>query len=205
MSDFGKREINKAQTRLNVLDALYRLTIKSNFRDLKVKSIADEIGITEMTFFNYFNKKEDILKYMMGIWALDLMVLQHNQPLTGEDAIRRVFKHTAQQIKKHPRLFTNFVASLLTSEIAPNANDIEEVDRFLLYPDTPEIYKIKIPSGNEIMLKHLAEIDPSNDHMATLIHLASCFYGDVIVSHTADLDIDMLYTKSLNLIFQNTN
>lgn len=182
---------------------VYRLTITSNFRDLKVTSIAEEIGITEMTFFNYFKKKEDILKYMMGIWALDLMVLQHRQPLTGEAAIRRVFSHTAEQVKKHPRLLANFVASLLTSEIDPKANDIEAADRFLLYPDAPDLYEVKILSGNEILLQHLAEIDPTHDHMGTLLHLASCFYGDVIVAQTAGLDIDMLYTNSLDLILQN--
>jgi AcrR family transcriptional regulator len=203
VADFGKRALNKAQTRLNVLDTVYRLTITSNFRDLKTKSIAEEADITEMTFFNYFKKKEDILKYMMGIWALDLMVLQHRKPLTGEAAIHRVFNHTAEQVKKHPRLFANFVASLLTNEIAPMANDIEAADRFLLYPDAPELYEVKIPSGNEILLQHLAEIDPTRDHMGTLIHLASCFYGDVIVAHTAGLDIGMLYTNSLDLIFQN--
>ncbi|MBF0290081.1 MAG: TetR/AcrR family transcriptional regulator [SAR324 cluster bacterium] len=203
MDDFGKRALNKAQTRLNVLDTVYRLTNTSNFRDLKVKSIVEEIGITEMTFFNYFQKKEDILKYMMGIWALDLMVLQHRQPLTGEKAIRRVFSHTAEQVKKHPRLFANFVASLLTSEITPIANDIEAADRFLLYPDTPELYEVKIPSGNEILLKHLAEIEPTRDHMDTLLRLASCFYGDIIVAHTAGLDIDMLYSSSLDLVLQS--
>ena len=204
MTDFGKRALNKAQTRLNVLDTVYRLTITSNFRDLKVKSIAEEIGITEMTFFNYFKKKEDILKYMMGIWALDLMVLQHRQPLTGESAIRRLFNHTAEQVKKHPRLIANFVASLLTSEIDPMANDIEAADRFLLYQDVPELYEVKILSGNEILMQHLAEIDPTRDHMGTLLHLASCFYGDVIVAQTAGLDIDMLYTNSLDLILKNS-
>jgi AcrR family transcriptional regulator len=203
VTDFGKRALNKAQTRLNALDAVYRLTNTSNFRDLKVKSIAEEIGITEMTFFNYFQKKEDILKYMMGVWALDLMVLQHKQPLTGEAAIRRVFNHTAGQVKKHPRLLANFVASLLTSEIDPTANDIEAVDRFLLYPDAPELYEVKIPSGNDILMQHLAEIDPTHDHMNTLLRLASCFYGDVIVAQTAGLDIDVLYTNSLDLILPN--
>ena len=203
MTDFGKRALNKAQTRLNVLDAVYRLTDKSNFRDLKVKSIAAEIGITEMTFFNYFQKKEDILKYMMGIWALDIMVLQHRQPLSGEAGIRRVFAHTAQQVKKHPRLMANFVASLLTSDVDPVANDIEPADRFLLYPDSTELYEAKIPNGNEILMKHLAEVDPTRDHTDTLLHLASCFYGDIIVAHTAGLDIHTLYTGSLDLIFQN--
>jgi len=203
MTDFGKRAINKAQTRLNVLDAVYRLTNTSNFRDLKVKSITQDVGITEMTFFNYFQKKEDILKYMMGIWALDLMVLQYRQPLSGEAAIRRIFSHTAEQVKKHPRLIANFVASLLTSDIDPTPNDIEAADRFLLYPGLPELYEEKVPDGNQMLMRHLVEVDPARDHSVTLLRLASCFYGDIIVAYTAGLDIDQLYTSSLDLILHN--
>jgi DNA polymerase III alpha subunit (gram-positive type) len=74
---------------------------------------------------------------------------------------------------------------------------------FLLYLDLPELYEVKIPDGNEIQMQHLAEIDPARDNMAILLHLASFFDGDVIVAHTAGLDIDMLYTSSLDLILQN--
>lgn len=204
MTDFGKRALGKAQTRLNVLDAVYRLSRTTNFRDLRVKLIAEEVGITEMTFFNYFQKKEDILRYMMGTWALDLLVQQSKEPLSGEAAIRRVFRHTGDHVKRHPRLMANFVASLLTSEIAPSASDIEPVDRSLLYPDLPELQEATIPSGNEMLLQHLAEIDPEGDHADTLMRLASCFYGDIVVAHTAGLDIHMLYNSSLDLILSKS-
>ena len=200
MADFGKRALNKAQTRLDILDALYRLSEKTNFRDLKVKTIAVSANITEMTFFNYFQRKEDILKYMMGIWALDLMALHQKEPLTSEAALRRVFAHTAGQVKKHPRLMANFVASLLTSEVDPMPNEIEAADRFLLYPDLPELFEAKIPNGNEILLQHIAEIDPTRDHTNTLLRLASCFYGDLMVAETTGLDIEMLFNNSLDLI-----
>ncbi len=203
MPEFGKRTLNKAQTRLNVLDTVYRLSHEQAFKDMKAKAIAEEVGITEMTFFNYFPKKEDILKYMMGIWAFDLLVLQKKQPLQGEAAIRRVFSHTADQIKQHPRLMANFVASLLTSELDPNAHTIEPADRYLLHPDTPELLEETIPSGNDILMRHLFEIDPTKDHTGTLMHLASSFYGDVIVAHTAGLDISLVYANSLDLIFSS--
>ncbi|MEJ2045914.1 MAG: TetR family transcriptional regulator [Reinekea sp.] len=201
MTTFGKRELNKAQTRLDILTALYELSEQTPFRDLKVKAIAEAAAITEMTFFNYFQKKEDILKYMMGIWALDLVVLQSQQPLMGEAAIRRIFSHTATQSKKYPRLMVNFIASLASNEIDPAASNIELTDRYLLYPDLPETAGLTIPSGNEMILKHLSEIDINADHTATLLHLASSFYGDPLIAYTSGLDLEMLYTSSLNLIF----
>lgn len=203
MTDFGKRARNKARTRLDILNAVYHLSEAVSFRDLKVKSIAEKIGITEMTFFNYFQKKEDILKYMMGVWGFELLVLQHQRPLTGEAAIRRIFQHTALQVTKHPRLMVSFIASLAIDEIDPAAGEIESVDRFLINPQVPELFEARIPSGNELLLQHLAEIDPTRNHTDTLLHLASCFYGDVLVAHSAGLNIDSLYHKSLDLIFHS--
>jgi hypothetical protein len=52
-------------------------------------------------------------------------------------------------------------------------------------------------------MQHLHEIHPSVGRSNTLHHLASCFYGDVLVAHTANLDIESLYTESLNLILNN--
>jgi len=201
-AEFGKRALNKAKTRLNLLNAAYRLTDTMNFRELKVRDLAGESGITEMTFFNYFQKKEDILRYMMGIWALDLTALHIGSPLSGEAAIRRIFEHTARLVRKHPRLMVNFIASLVTSEVESEAGDIDAADRYLLYPRLPELYAARIPSGNEMLLHHLAEIDPTQDHTQSLLHLASCFYGDVLVAHTAGLDIATLYANSLDLILE---
>jgi len=203
MVKLGKRALHKARTRLDILNAVYELSRETNFRSLKVKSIASRAQVTEMTFFNYFQKKEDILRYMMGIWTLDLMALQLNEPLTGEAAIRRVFSHTAAQVEKHPELFVNFISYLATSEIDPIANDIDVADRALRYPDSPGLHAAAIPSGNDLLLQHLNEIDSDVDRMETLIHLASCFYGDVIVAHTAGLDLNSIYSSSLDLIFSS--
>lgn len=201
MMEFGKRTLNKAQTRLDILHAVYALSNGLNFKDIKVKRIAKEIGITEMTFFNYFQKKEDILLYMTGIWALDLMVLQHQHPLRGEAAIRRIFRHTGEQFKMHSRLMVNYIAYLVTNEIDTGTYNIEAADRFLLYPDVSELFEKKIPSGNDLIVQHLTEIDPERDPMPKLLKLASCFYGDVLVAHTAGLDIQGLYKGSLDLVF----
>lgn len=197
----GRRSLKKAQTRLDILGAVYQLTAELRFRELKVKTIAELADVTEVTFFNYFRKKEDILMYMTGLWALDLVALQHRHPMTGEVAIRRIFSETAQQVKQHPGLMVGFISYLVTNEIEADANVIEPADRQLLYPDFLELCEVPIPNGNEMMMKHLVEIDPGMDHEKVLLHLASCFYGDVLIAHTAGLDLGRLYTRSLDLIF----
>lgn len=103
----------------------------------------------------------------------------------------------------YPLLMVNFISYLATNEIEPTPNEIELADRSLLYPDMPGLQEITIPNGNEMLLQHLSEMDPAADHNDTLIHLASCFYGDVMVAHSAGLDIDLVYSKSLDLILNS--
>lgn len=202
MAEYGKRALNRAQTRLKILNAVYNMTADVNFRDLKVKDIAQAVGITEMTFFNHFARKEDILRYMMGIWALDLVVQQYQTPLKGQAAIRRLYARTAQLVRQHPRMMVGFIAYLVTNEIGNEAEVIEAAERSLLHPDMPDLHTVRVPNGNEMLLHHLSEIKPSQDHTVTLLALASCFYGDVLVAHTAGVDIGMLYENSLDRIFQ---
>jgi len=199
--EFGKRELNKAKTRLNILDVVYKLGSTTNFEELMVTTIADKVGITEKTFYNYFPKKEDILKYMTSIWWLDLFVKQHEEPLKGELAIRRIFEHTAKNVNEHPKLMASYVASLLTRDLEASSYNIEAVDRYVLYPDLPFLYEMYIPSGNEILIQHIMEIDPSQDPTNKLLHLATSFYGSFLVAHTSGIDINKLYNDSLNMIF----
>lgn len=99
MMESGKRALNGTQNLLDILNAVYHFSNAVNSRGRKVKSIAEEINITELTFFNYFQKKENTLRYMIGLWALDLIVLQCQNSLSGETAIRRIFQRTAEHVK----------------------------------------------------------------------------------------------------------
>jgi len=156
-----------------------------------------------MTFFNYFQTKDDLLGYFMAIWSLDQMALQLQEPLHGEAAIRRIFDATAQQIHEHPQVMVTLIGQLasLYREAAPA--DIEPAERYLRYPDLDDLYTMPLQSGNEMLLQHLHEMNPAVDHMQTLMHLASCFYGDALVAHTSGVDVQILYERSLDLILRD--
>lgn len=202
MADFGKRALNKAQTRLNILQAMLELNADTNFKDMKVRDIVKKVKITEMTFFNYFQSKDELLNYYMGIWSLDQAALQLQNPLSGEAAIRRIFDSTAQQTLKHPRVLANLISHLASAYEEPAQTVIEPAERYLLYPKLADLHTLGIKTGNEMLLEHLGEIDADADHMKILIHLASSFYGDALVAYTSGADIRSLYRESLDLIFQ---
>jgi AcrR family transcriptional regulator len=202
MADFGKRALNKAQTKLNILEAMLELIADTSFRDMKVKDLVEKVKITEMTFFNYFRAKDDLLNFFMGVWALDQAALQLQSPLSGEKAIRRIFKTTAQQTIEHPRVMVILISHLASANLNPSQMELEPAERYLLYPELTELQTIEIKSGNEMLMGHLNEIDPGADNPKILMHLASCFYGDALVAYTSGADISSLYQNSLDLIFE---
>lgn len=202
MADFGKRALNKAQTKLNILQTMLELLADTNLKDMKVKDIVKRVKITEMTFFNYFQSKDDLLNYFMGVWSLDQAALQLQNPLIGEAAIRRIFDSTAQQTVENPRAMVNLISHLASAYQEPSQAEIEPAERYLLYPELTELHTATIKSGNEMLMKHLEEMNPAADHLKILMHLASAFYGDALVAYTSGADIRLLYKASLDLIFE---
>lgn len=203
MKGFGKRALNKAQTRLNILQAMLDLIAHTSFKEMKIKDIAESVQITEMTFFNYFQTKDDLLKYFMAIWSLDQMALQLQEPLAGEAAIRRMFDTTAREIHRHPHVMVTLIGYLPSLYQEPVALEVDPAERYLRYPDLDELYTMPIQSGNDMLLQHLEEMSPGVDHMQTLMHLASCFYGDPLVAYTSGADVQALYKSSLDLVLGN--
>jgi AcrR family transcriptional regulator len=56
----GRREANKARTRAAVLDAAQRLFAERGYQSTTVREIAEAAGVTERTFYRYFEGKEGI-------------------------------------------------------------------------------------------------------------------------------------------------
>lgn len=203
MGEFGKRALNKARTKLGILQAMLDLIADTSFKEMKIKDIAERVQITEMTFFNYFQTKDDLLKYFMALWSLDQMALQLQEPLEGEAAIRRIFDTTAQQIHEHPQIMVTLISHLASFSNETATVDVEAAERYLRYPNLVDLYAVPIRSGNEMLLQHLHELNPAADHMQTLMHLASCFYGDPLVAYTSGEDVQSLYKRSLDLILRD--
>lgn len=64
----GRREANKAATRAAILEAARRLFADQGFEGTSVREIAAAAGVTERTFYRYFEGKEGLLLEEVVSW-----------------------------------------------------------------------------------------------------------------------------------------
>ncbi len=69
---FGRREANKAATRQAILEVARRLFGDQGFEQTSVREIASAAGITERTFYRYFDGKEGLLLEEVVRWMEQL-------------------------------------------------------------------------------------------------------------------------------------
>jgi AcrR family transcriptional regulator len=76
MTDLGRRDRKKRQTRAAIEQAAVSLVAEAGLSQVTVEAIAERADVTTRTFFNYFADKEDAV----------LGILRGEGALTGDDA-----------------------------------------------------------------------------------------------------------------------
>ena len=64
----GVREVKKAKLKLAILETTLELLKEKPFEKIKVVDICHRVGTSEVTFFKYFRRKEEVLQYFMLVW-----------------------------------------------------------------------------------------------------------------------------------------
>ena len=80
MAEPGLRERKKQQTRQLILDAATRLFVERGFDGVTVTEIARAAELSEMTVFNYFPTKEDLVFGRMEFFEEQLVAAVQQRP-----------------------------------------------------------------------------------------------------------------------------
>ena len=93
--------------------------VKTTLRDaggalVFVRELCDAAEVSEATFFNYFKKKDDLLRYFIQIWTLEVQIVAEQR--AGADGgvfyIESIFAHTAERIADNPRVMLEIVGHM---------------------------------------------------------------------------------------------
>ncbi len=162
-NELSLREKKYATLKLKILDTFSQKLKSKSLADISVKEIAKELEISEMTFFNYFKSKKEVLIYYIELWSLQMQLsIEAKTPL---EAIYKIFEETAIMIEENPNLFMEIVASMALQGMHKKDIAITKAERVLRFGRDisyevgglreimmPLIVKLDIPKEQEILI-----------------------------------------------------
>src|SRR5207302_2268781 len=86
-TELGLRERKKQQTRQQIFDTASRLFLERGFDRVSVAEVARAADVSEVTVFNYFPTKEDLLYGGMEFFEEQLIEAVRTRP-KGESAVK---------------------------------------------------------------------------------------------------------------------
>ena len=131
MTEPGLRERKKQQTRQLILDAATRLFVERGFDGVTVSEIARAAELSEMTVFNYFPTKEDLVFGRMEFFEEQLIAAVQQRP-PEESAVAAFGRMVLADIDQLPAR-TEMIAKaamLIRSSLALQAREREITARY---------------------------------------------------------------------------
>ncbi|UUZ82288.1 TetR/AcrR family transcriptional regulator [Paenibacillus sp. P26] len=68
------RELKKARTKVALYEAFLALMGDNIFRDVMLDDICRKAEVSRVTFFKFFQRKEDLLIYFMRVWLTERLI-----------------------------------------------------------------------------------------------------------------------------------
>lgn len=202
---FGLREKKKAQVRIDILNVTVKLMKEKSFEDIHVREICDQVSISNVTFFKYFQKKEIILEYLEAVWTyLRWTVLQEGEMPIGKAAMVRLFDDLANT--DNGQIIVNTIERYITkSSYKRDTLMLSECEKWLLYPK--KIYKEVPTIGQQLSLAfdqavENNEVSCSIGKMEFLVLLTTIYYGTPVVTHLESRSLKDTFELLLNFVFR---
>ncbi len=134
------RERKFARTKLALMrEAMGRLQRRS-FCGVTVKDLCEAAQVSEATFFNYFPKKEDVLRYFIRIWGVEVTwrALNSTRGEVGLRFIEELFDVMALQFADCPRItmeIIGFMTAERGADECPFSADLSLAERMQAFPE----------------------------------------------------------------------
>ena len=88
----GVREKKKVDIKLSIMEVFICEMSNKELGELHIDKLCEKIGISKVTFFNYFSTKEQVIEYFIYKWQYDTTYELYKKNLKKEDALRYIYK-----------------------------------------------------------------------------------------------------------------
>ena len=208
------RERKHAQTKVALVQAIMEELKEKRLKDISVKEVCETIPISEVTFYNYFPKKTDVLLYIIQLWAIEIE--WHLQKWEAEksnlEIIEAFFDHAAHQIGMNPQVLNEALGFFAQKREEPSLEDLSVAEKLLAFPDLPGIEQIQIlesPSNRQLLAPYIrravecGELPQETDIENFSNILSSMLIGVIMHLHRTDLtQIRTTYRTLLRLLWK---
>ena len=193
------REKKQATLKLKILDTFDEKLKTKALADISVKEIAKELDISEMTFFNYFGNKKEVLIYFIELWSLEMQM--HIEGLEALEAIYRIFEETAKTIEKNPNLFMEIVATMALQGMSKKDIPIGRAERILRFGVETTHQEGGFPDIVKPFLSTLNVSQEKQDFIYTAL-FNTCFATPLFMKCPEFSDLKRRYFEQLDFILK---
>lgn len=196
LKKFSLREQKFGDKRIEILDILTKKLETNMIQSISVDSVCEIAKISKVTFFNYFESKEQVLYYFIHKWQYNLNCNIKIGKFSGASGIYNVFE-TVTGEKYSINIMLAIIQYFIKLELPPQPMDISDYEYYLF---NKEMYELNVPKRNlhGVLMYYLKSMNCQKINI-TLENLFSVFYGVPVIVHMMGKEAE-LWEKYKNAV-----
>ncbi|MFF2092272.1 TetR/AcrR family transcriptional regulator [Paenibacillus sp. NPDC058174] len=139
LTDIPLRELKKARNKVALYNASLSLMGEKMFREVMLDDICRAAEVSRVTFFKYFQRKEDLLLYFMRVWLTERIIEVEAEGMSGFAAIRHLMGKVAEQNRERIGLMPSLISFLAEMKMHPDMPEMSKAEVLLLFPHHVEL------------------------------------------------------------------
>ncbi len=207
------RERKYAQTKLAILQAAIEKMKEKPLEAISVKELCDTVSVSEMTFYNYFPKKTDLLVYYIQVTIIESAWYLQNavKNKTNLEMVETFFDFAARKVAGNPFIMSETIAYLGQERKKPEFEGLSKAEQLMAFPNLPGIEHIQVKDTRiETMVEpylrqaiEQGELPEDTDLNIAVIMTTSIFVGLVMNLHLTEPElIRPLCRRQLRLLWK---
>lgn len=136
--DISLRELKKAKNKIALYEAGLSLMKDRMFSQVMIEDICKTAEISKVTFFKFYQRKEDLLIYFMRVWLTERIIEIEQEGKRGFQAFRHLLAEVAKEHQVRPGMMPSLISFLAEQNMQPCMPELSQAEVSLLFPGHEE-------------------------------------------------------------------
>ncbi|CAH1191951.1 MULTISPECIES: TetR/AcrR family transcriptional regulator [Paenibacillus] len=136
--DIPLRELKKAKNKIALYEAGLSLMKDRMFSQVMIEDICKRAEISKVTFFKFYQRKEDLLIYFMRVWLTERIIEIEQEGKKGFHAFRHLLSEVAKEYQLRPGMMPSLISFLAEQNMQPCMPELSRAEVSLLFPGQEE-------------------------------------------------------------------